>query len=333
MRAFLSAPKVRHLVLVMGLAGLSSLAHAAVVAQATASVSNFGFAVKDLDPADGIAASFTVQHPWSYDASTSVLKYQDSPSAGLSIVESDNSYDRRAGSASVNVFNPKPLASDLPSGGGHSEITKGGVSASVTLNSDEFAGAKYGWYRYGNWTNDYAGGLFVGGPEVLAISNSGFENWVLSPGSEVTISGTIRLDASVNAVALTDQISDHPVLAAALVAAHPNFYSNYGEFGSGVEVIKNLPGDQARVELRAQEIASGAQGSWGQEHAHSWLEQSFSYTIRNHLDTSIDMSFGLQVVARAGAAPIPEPSSWALLLVGLSSMGAASAWRRRTGSK
>lgn len=332
MHAFLSAPKFRHLVLAMGLAGLSSLAHAAVVAQATASVSNFGFAVKDLVPDDGIAPSFTVNHPWSYDASASVLKYQETSSGGLVTLEFGHDYDRRKGSESVNIFNPKPLTAALASGDGRVEIAQGAVSAAVTLKSDDFIGAEYGWYRYGNWLNNYAGGIVVGAPQIKADVSAGYERWMLAPGSEVTVSGTITLQASVDAAALGSLTPGDEVLVAAMATAQPIFYSNYG-FWDNVEIIENLPGDTSYVVLKAQEHASDALGSLGREHANSLLEQSFSYTIRNHRSEAVDMYFGLSVMARAGAAPVPEPSTWALMLVGLSSMGAASAWRRRIGSK
>ncbi|WP_286743728.1 PEP-CTERM sorting domain-containing protein [Aquabacterium sp. UBA2148] len=95
-----------------------------------------------------------------------------------------------------------------------------------------------------------------------------------------------------------------------------------------LEIIKNLP-DYAYSVLKVQELARDGVGSLGRDHAQASMEQSFSYIIRNHSTVNQNLYFGLSVMARANAAPIPEPSSWALLLVGLSSMGAASAWRRR----
>lgn len=318
MRAFLHESKVRHLLLAMGLSGLSLFAQAAVVGQATASVSNFGFSVKDLDPADGIAPSFTVRQSVTYDASVSVLKYKEDPSGSVITVESDDSYDRRRGSASVNIFSPKPLEAALPSGDGHVQITQGGLSAVVTLNSDDFIGAEYQWSRYGDWLNDYTGGM-VGGPQVKADASAGYERWVLSPGAEVTVFGTIALQASVNAVALNGLTPGDEVLAAAMATAQPLFYSNYGAWDN-VEIIKNLPGSNSYVVLKAQERASDALGSLGRDHAESSLQQSFSYTIRNLRNTEVDMYFGLSVMARVGAAPVPEPSSFVLMAAGLGLM-------------
>lgn len=316
----LSKPETHRLILALSLAGLSSFAQATVVGQATASVSNYSFSVKDLAPADGITPSFTVRHPWSYDTTTSVLKYTETASGGLNILESDNSYDRRNGSTSFNLFNQKPLAADLPSGDGHVEINRSGLSAAVVLNSDDFIGADYQLSRYGDWLNDYARAMMVGGTQVKADASGGYERWVLSPGSEVTVSGTIRLQASVNAAALTGLTPGDEVLAAAMATAQPIFYSNYSIWDN-VEIIKNLPGNNSYVVLKAQERASDALGSLGRDQAEALLEQSFSYTIRNLRDTEVDMYFGLSVMARAGAAPIPEPSSWAMLLAGVGLTG------------
>ncbi len=318
----------RGLILVMGLAGLSSFAQAAVVGQASASVSNYSYSVKDLDPDDGITPSFVVSHPWSYDASVSVFKYKEMPSGSVNTFESASTYDRRSGSSSVNVFNPKPLAVELPSGDGHVEIKQGGLSAAVTLKSDDFIGAQYEWSKYGNWLNGYAGDTLVGGPNIKADATSGFERWVLSPHSEVTFSGVIRLDTTVNAAAVTGLIPGGQVLVGALAIAQPSFYSNYT--GSwNFEVIKNLPGDSSYVAVNAREYAVDAIGSLGQEHAQSWLEQSFSYTIRNRSSSEVDMYVGLSVTAAVAANPVPEPSSIALVSVGLGLMGAFARRRAR----
>ncbi len=327
MRTFMSKSTNHRLVLAIGLAGLSSFAHAAVVGQASASVSSHSYSVKDLDPSDGITPSFVVSHPWTYDAGVSVIKYREMPSGSVDTFERDDAYDQRKGSSSVNLFNPKPLAAELPSGDGHAEIKQGGLSASVTLKSDDFIGAEYKWSQYGNWLNEYASGTFVGGPNIKADAQSGYERWVLSPHSEVTFSGVIRLDASVDAAAITGLVPGGQALVGALAIAQPGFYSNHT--GSwNVEIIKNLPGDSSYVAVNAREYAVDAIGSLGREHAQSWLEQPFSYTIRNHSDKEVDMYMGLSVTAAVAAAPIPEPSGWALMLAGLGMMGVFARHRR-----
>lgn len=306
--------------LVMGLAGLSSFAQAAVVGQASASISNHSYQVKDLDPDDGITSSFVVQHSQTYDASISVFKYKETVSGSVSTLESADDYDRRSGSSLVNVFKPKAMAVELPSGDGRVEIKQGALSASVSLKSEDFVGVDYKWSPYGNWLNGYANGTFVGGPNIKADAGSGFERWVLSPHSEVTFSGVIRLDASVNAEAVAGLIPGGQALVGALAIAQPGFYSNHGG-GWDVEIIKNLPGNSSYVAVNAREQAVDAIGSLGRENAQSWLEQPFSYTIRNFSDTEVDMYVGLSVTAAVSASPVPEPSGWALVLGGLGLMG------------
>ncbi len=330
MRAMPCQQSGRVLALALTLSILPMLAQAEVVGQATASVSNFGFSLRDLKPDDGVTPTFTARYWWDDSAQVSTLKYKDGKN--LDILESGFSSDRGLRSPSVDLFNPIPLSSSLPGGDARAEVKPGGVSAAVTLNSDGFIGANYSLYPYGTWVDDYkTSPVFVGGPEIKANASTVYERWSLSPGSEVTVSGTIKLDALVNAAAVTDLIPGDTARAAAMATAFVNFRAGSTDNGMSIcclEIIKNLP-DYAYSVLKVQELARDGVGSLGRDHAQASMEQSFSYIIRNHSTVNQNLYFGLSVMARANAAPIPEPSSWALLLVGLSSMGAASAWRRR----
>lgn len=334
MRAMPLKRSGRVLALTLTLSSLSMFSQAEVVGQATASVSNFGFSLRDLNPDDGVTPTFTARHWWNDSAQVSVLKYKDGPS--LDILESGFSSDRGLRSSSVDLFNPIPLATNLPGGDARAEVKPGGVSAAVTLNSDGFIGANYSLYPYGTWVDDYkTSPVWVGGPEIKSDASTVYERWALSPGSEVTVSGTIKLDASVNAEAVTDLIPGDTVRAAAFASALVNFRAGLTDSGMSIcclEIIKTLP-DYAYSVLKVQELATDALGSLGRDHAQGSMEQSFSYIIRNHSAVNMNMYFGLSVAARANAAPVPEPTTWALLLVGLSSVGAASAWRRRTGKQ
>lgn len=328
MRAMPCKQSGRVLALALTLSSLPMLAQAEVVGQAAASVSNFGFSLRDLNPDDGVTPTFTARYWWDDSAQVSVLKYGYNPD--FEIMESGFDTDRGLRSSSVDLFKPTPLATNLPAGDARAEVKPGGVSAAVTLNSDGFIGANYSLYPYGTWVDDYKTiPVWAGGPEVVAQATSVTERWALSPGSEVTVSGTINLNASVNAEAVTDLIPGETARAAALTSAFVNFYMGSPDNGiwtGGLEIIKNLP-DYAQSVLKVQELATDALGSLGRDHAQGSMEQSFSYIIRNHSAVNMNMYFGLSVVARATAAPVPEPSTWAMGLAGLGLMGAFA--RRR----
>lgn len=327
MRAMSSKRSDRVLALALTLSSLSMLAQAEVVGQATASVSNYGFSLKDLNPDDGVTPTFTAKHWWDDYAQVSALKYRYTPN--FEVMESGFDTDRGLRSPSVDLFKPTPLATNLAAGDARAEVKPGGVSAAVTLNSDDFIGATNSLYPYGTWVDDYkTSNVWAGGPELKADASTVYERWILSPGSEVTVSGTIKLDASVNAGAVTDLIPGDTARAAAMAIAQVSFHSGSAPWG-GVEVIKSLPGGGPYSALRVQELATDATGSLGRDHAQASMEESFSYVIRNFSGTSVDLYFGLSVTARANATAVPEPSGLALAFAGLGLMG----WclRRRQG--
>jgi hypothetical protein len=167
MRAMPSKRSGRVLALALTLGSLPMLTQAEVVGQAAASISNYGFSLRDLNPDDGVTPTFTARYWWDDSAQVSTLKYGYNP--GFEIMESGFDTDRGLRSPSVDLFKPTPLATNLPSGDARAEVKPGGVSAAVTLNSDGFIGANYSLSPYGTWVDDYkTSPVWAGGPELLA---------------------------------------------------------------------------------------------------------------------------------------------------------------------
>ena len=288
-------------------------AQAAVVGQAQASISNFSYSLNDLQPGDGVTPSFTVISSL-YGGQTNVLKYRYTPTRNLDLMESDQAYHLYNGSPSTNLFSPYLQSSGLPSGDGRADITADGFSTAVTLNSTDVGGAKY------QHVDRIFDRFWIGGTEVMATVFSASERWVLSPGTELMVSGTMKLQSSVDAEALAGLTQGKLMRADGRATAQTRAYAlvDYPD----LEIITSFPRADDFYAVDTHEYLSPL-GSLGKDHAQGSLEQTFSFTIRNRHYSAVDLYFDVSIAAWAAATPVPEPSSIALMFAGVGVV----AWR------
>lgn len=298
------------------LSALSCAAMAQTAASASASISNLGFHLVDLDPNDGIT-------PW--------VKFNlgDWPASRIYLDASNSSWTsgeaRNESYLNGTIFGPGTIS--LASADGNAQALKNGsnftTSASATaaqLGDAKLYSVADGYASY----NAYAG--FVQGLDFGDIGRGGAINYEISPRTRLVIDGQAALSASVNPALLDDselssllQTSGRGILLTASASLTMMMYP----FEQGISPAKYALSVHASDSTAPYISVEDRQKSDSQT-------DNFSLIYDNSLDTASrftwSYSFGSIVDMTAQYSVLPELDRSVMSALGL----ALLAWRVRS---
>ncbi len=280
----------------------TQLAHAAgSVVQAHAQLTNITIQLEDLTPNDGVGGVYGgPTNQWSHEASASYGVQGLSPS-GNQIVTKELEFARMSNFKSAYV-NAALLSGEASATGG----TDGPdiEQASVNLGKDRFEEG----FTYGELNGERYGGAILNAH--TSITNHAR---LLGAGTGFTFTATFTLSVSVDASELVGLTQGENLR----VLGSADF--SMGMLPSFTSTIPGLEFDQAQIHqsLSFQQDV-GPQGLVSGNGASS-AQQTFTLTgsVRNFSKQDVWLIENWQVNALARVTPVPEPSTWALLVAGL----------------
>lgn len=294
----------------MGLIALSLSTQAATspsVIQAQSAITGLAFQVTDLNPLDGIAPTFV---PFNNAVHTTVsARWVTTPG-----IDGPNTRDSSTNEGFTGTFfNSPAVTASLFSGQADASKSGNGLSSNLDVKASSFEGARYIPFR----------GTWFGTSSFNSSATVDPTAWLLAPGTEVTITGTIHTSLAVNTdgiVGLTDgQVLD--------VSGRSSSYVYLEIPGLGF----TTPSQWKREydDLTVHQFVSPT-GSWSNASANALLDKTFSLTARNTGTSTmtIGLSAGTQTQAYWDVATIPESSTWVFGLAGLGAMGVCLRRRR-----
>lgn len=306
-----------------------SSAQAATALQADVQVTQLSYSLRDLRPSDGISPLLGVSG--SYDSyspgniAESIYFVTGNSSYGTLVDQSTAS--NRLG----KLFGNENLQSNLE--GDLASASWTGRNARATLNVD---GQELSKQDYRMEEDSWSWPVFAGAPIVSAYVSAPRQYLLLSSHSEVAFSGQYTVSASVDASELIGHTNGLGLRASASAGAH-------------FQVLPPTWGDVDLFEITQQDTGAdvetyqdiGPDGLLPGGLTFDQKSSSFNTIVRNNSDQDMyfEVFFGLGVSGNVSLTPlpvvtppitfppqVPEPSSWALMLMGLGAIGVA---RRR----
>ncbi len=284
----------------MGLMALSLSAQAAIspsVIKVQSTITDLAFQLTDLTPQDGIAPSFV---PFDNYTQTNVSTswYRNGSPFDSPVLRDGSQSNVFAGA----LFNSSTVGASLVSGQADASKSGNVLTSSVDVKASSFEGAIYPSYR-GSWLGQNSFNSSVG------VDPKG---WLLAPGSEVTITGSIHASLAVN----TDGVvgfTDGKVLE---VGGSSRSYV-YLEI-PGLDSGAPSQWEREDVRISGHQLVSPT-GSWSSANANALSDKTFSLTARNTGTSTIliGLSAGSESYGYWSVADVPESSTWAFGLVGL----------------
>lgn len=268
-----------------------------IVASATASISNLQIQMTDFRPDDGIAAGGKWRATgtgWmeGYCCNSWGYRYYNKLQYGDSFIDAT----------------PRTLSesSDIVS----VSRTADGAQASFTLYGEHVRPIVYGG-KFDPSSTPAASAFYTGYEFRLSIN----------PGTEITLTGLSVADASMN---LLNDKANGGVAGVLTVASY--FEMSPWDSLQGIEILAKpegrsaFPGGTIVQSKRGQTLS-------GDSELHE--SGSFTYVLRNNSQYARTLDFELYVSTSfyEYSLPVPEPSTWTLMLAGLGLMGVAA--RRR----
>lgn len=291
----------------------SAIAQEAPVIQASSGITNLRLEYSDLRPDDGIAASLTIMSPRGTSAvvtggvfgtsETSSMATRghilDGKSYEIALVNNEATFTKGAGSVVANLA---VQASTI------------GKSTYVTT-MEEWGEQTVGGGNFASRLEDVYGlALTLGAGTELKISGSLFSNLRLNTDSVVGLTqGQEILVAASNSVSISLQPKDY-------------FYEDLRDvLGGGRYPFEEI---RQSVEQTVSPLGSGPDNA-----ASASDSRSFEFVARNSRDTAVTVYLFGRINSAAywesanANLPVPEPTTWALMLSGLGLAGLSA--RRR----
>lgn len=287
------------------------LAHAAdSIVQARAQLTELSFQLLDLTPNDGVGANYAGStNSWSNQVGASYGVQGLSPS-GTHVVTNELEFVR------VSSFKGSGLDATLFSGEASATTDLSGASiqeAGVNLGKERFEEG----FTYGELN-----GVRYGGPILNANASTRNGARLLGAGAGVTFAATFVVGVSVDASGLVGLTQGEDLRVQGAVDFSMDFLSAYS--GS----IPGLEFDNAQIhqsfslfqDVGADGVISG--------NTDGFVRKTITVTgsVRNFSKQDVWLTEHWEVNALASVTPVPEPSTWAMLVAGL---GLVPLMRRR----
>lgn len=284
---------------VLSMAATQAAQAADSIVQAHAQLIDLTFQLEDLTPDDGAGVVYGGNtQTWDRRAEVAYRVQGLSPS-GTQIVDKEVEYTRMS-NASGGYLNAALLSGEA-SATAYLEDT-GTEQVSVNLGKDRFEEG----FTYGSLSGERHGGPSLNANIATAIP------WrLLGAGTGITFSATFTLGVSVDASGLIGLTQGENLRVLGEAEFFMNLQPNY-----------QVPGfefDQGRLEQSIslyQDV--GPQGLLSDGGLNT-VQQTFTLTgrvlNRSNQDVWITESWGVNALARV--TPVPEPTTWTLLLAGL----------------
>lgn len=291
---------------ILAIAAMQSVEAAESVVQAQAEFMTLSYQLKDLTPGDSIGPVFTnqgISYPNASSVATATYGVQGLTSSGTQIV--DRVIDSTIASYSKgNFFTPLALDASLFSGEASATRSASGAKASVSLDDSRFVDG----FTYG-----VLGGAPYGGPVAQAQIGIGSGLWKLGAGTELSFTATIKLGVSVDAAPLIGLTQGETLRVLGAADVIMGFKPASWQSPQNIDFSGGVLQESISV---ARDVGPDGVGLAG---GQSVQQQTFTLTgvVRNLGSADVYLDGSWQVNALARVTPVPEPSTWALLIAGL----------------
>lgn len=307
----------------LALSAISS-AQAATALQADVQVTQLSYSLRDLKPSDGVSPLLGVSGSYDYYSPGNIAESMYFVTSGGSygtVVDHATSSNRLG-----KLFSNENIKADLEDSVASASWVGRSAQASLNVDGQELSKQNYRLEQDGSsWP------VFAGAPMISAYVNAPRQYLLLSSHSEVAFSGQYTVSASVDASELVGHTNGLGLRATASAGARfqvlPPTWGDIDFF----EMVQQDTG----VELQTYQDV-GPDGLLPGGVVVDQKSSTFSTIVRNHSDHDMyfEVSFGLGVSGNVSLTPmpvvtppvtipsqVPEPSSWALMLIGMGSIG------------
>lgn len=310
---------IRHSFIAMAacIAG-AAIAQEAPVIQGSVGVTHVRYQVSDIRPEDGIAASLAIKSPSNPSGTVTGRITSTSTTRG--------EYDESVVSTGSHLLDTRTYEVALPNNEAVFVKQPDGILATLAVLPSTFGKSSYETQTDGWWDEQtiLGGGSF----------NSRFDDGkgialTLGAGTELRISGELFSELHLNTDAVVGLTKGQDLLVTAGNSAH--VYLDR-EWDSGVDLSDVLVGNSGASLGQSVKRTVTPFGSGPDDAANAFERQSFELVARNTRDTSVTVYLYTSMYVggswqSANFAPIPEPSTWALMLAGVAFAGLSA--RRR----
>lgn len=304
---------IRHslIAMVACIAG-AAIAQESPVIQGSVGINNVRYQVSDIRPEDGIAASLAIKSPQNTSGTVTGQIISTSTTRG--------EYDASVVSTGSHLLDTRTYEVALPNNEAVFVKQPDGILATLAVLPSTFGKSSYETQPDGWWSEP----SIVGG----GFFNSRFDDGkgialTLGAGTELRISGELFSELHLNTDAVVGLTKGQDLL---VTAGNSAYVYLAREWDSGVDLSDVLVGNSGASLGQSVERTVTPFGSGPDDAANAFERQSFELVARNTRDTSVTLYLYTSMYVggtwgSANLAPVPEPSTWALVFAGLALMG------------